>query len=669
MAVTDPRKPRAPDPLREEPPADRFCDLILNGGIASGVVYPWALLELARHYRFRNIGGNSAGAIAAALAAAAEYGRCNGVETAFEPLRLTPQNLAETVDGKTKLLRLFQPKPSLSRLFELFVTLVEDPPEATVAADRRNRTKWNAVWGLLFRLHVARYFPFLVLAALGIVFVTTCALGWVSGSISLLLVILLLVAAIALLIVTSIARALQEVARNGYGLCPGKSQNDGEEGLVEWLHRGVQLSAGRGRDDPPLTFADLWAARRFGRAGPVPLEGGLQPEDAGIALQMFASNVTQGRPVRLPLNDPNTRLFYRPDQWAACFPEYLMKALFKASTPYGPMHPGDPDPSDPRLDPGQRKLAAALMELPSGGMPIVVATRLSLCFPFLFSCVPVYAVDYEDARGQRKLRQCLLSDGGLCTNFPIHLFDAAHPRWPTFGFLLDKRLKARAKQALWLPRFNLQGRADNWQPGVPEMIDPGEVVPSLLDWTSGLLGGLLGTMKDWNDRVTTRLPQVRNRVIRLALQSGEGQLNLRMPKETILHMAYEYGAQAGKKLVEAFAPDRHGIKRAWKDHLYVRSMIELRSLHRHLRRYGLSVRSRGINTPLAELFEARTPPLAVYRDTPDPGATALTDDQRDALDQAVQAVEALETRLTELNERFGPYRPVVEPELHLRPPM
>ena len=84
-----------PDRLREEPPADQFCDLVLNGGVASGVVYPWALLELARHYRFKCIGGNSVGAMAAALAAAAEYGRCNGVENAFEPLRRMPLELAE----------------------------------------------------------------------------------------------------------------------------------------------------------------------------------------------------------------------------------------------------------------------------------------------------------------------------------------------------------------------------------------------------------------------------------------------------------------------------------------------------------------------------------------------------------------------------------------------
>ncbi|QJW85661.1 hypothetical protein HK414_27840 [Ramlibacter terrae] len=73
--------------MRERPPADRYCDLVLNGGVASGIVYPWAIVELARSFRFRRIGGNSVGAMAAALAAAAEYGRCNGNPNAFEVLR------------------------------------------------------------------------------------------------------------------------------------------------------------------------------------------------------------------------------------------------------------------------------------------------------------------------------------------------------------------------------------------------------------------------------------------------------------------------------------------------------------------------------------------------------------------------------------------------------
>src|SRR5215217_2488018 len=51
------------------------CDLIMKGGITSGVVYPRAACRLATRYQFKQLGGASAGAIAAALTAAAEYHR------------------------------------------------------------------------------------------------------------------------------------------------------------------------------------------------------------------------------------------------------------------------------------------------------------------------------------------------------------------------------------------------------------------------------------------------------------------------------------------------------------------------------------------------------------------------------------------------------------------
>ena len=40
-------------------PEDRYCDLVMKGGITSGVVYPLAIWTLAKHYRFKNIGGTS----------------------------------------------------------------------------------------------------------------------------------------------------------------------------------------------------------------------------------------------------------------------------------------------------------------------------------------------------------------------------------------------------------------------------------------------------------------------------------------------------------------------------------------------------------------------------------------------------------------------------------
>lgn len=652
-----------PDPLREVPPADQFCDVVLNGGVASGVVYPWALLKLARHYRFKCIGGNSVGAMAAAMAAAAEYGRCHGVEDAFEPLRRMPLKLAETEGGKTKMLRLFQPSAPVRRLFDLFLI-------AVLPSEARNGVAPGAMPALMSALRLYGFWlPLAVLVVLTIWVLAQSKAGFVAGAVLFILGVAGAIGLALLIVAWRFYRDLGALANNAYGLCTGRGQTSGDEGLVEWLHQGIQRSAGRGRDDPPLTFADLWSAPRFGQAGPAPLPEGLQPPNPGINLQMFTSNITQGRPVRLPLNDANTRLYYHPAQWQAYFPPSILRALHQASSPYRPASTSDPDPAAPSED--QRQLMDELRELPSGGMPIVVAARLSLCFPLLFSCVPVYAVDYEAPEGQRRMGRCLLSDGGLCTNFPVHLFDAAHPRWPTFALMLDRQLRNYQGQQRWLPKTNLEGRADNWLRFVPGAEDEGTQQRPLLARLLGFAGGMVLTMKDWNDRVTGRLPHVRNRIIRLQLKSGEDQLNLAMPAATILHMAHEYGTKAGEDLVAAFAPDCSGIKPAWREHLYVRSMVELRALRRHLRGYSLAVNSLGTTQPLRDVLNAATQhrPLAERPGRSDPGGAPLSTAQRQALDRAIQAVQALEAELSACEGQFGPYRPVLEPELRLRSPL
>src|ERR1700722_9245436 len=92
-------------------PTARYCDLVMKGGVTSGVVYPPAICELAQHYHFRSIGGTSAGAIAAAVTAAAEYQRpATGSLHGFELLKDLPTRLgAADADGRSQLLRLFQP--------------------------------------------------------------------------------------------------------------------------------------------------------------------------------------------------------------------------------------------------------------------------------------------------------------------------------------------------------------------------------------------------------------------------------------------------------------------------------------------------------------------------------------------------------------------------------
>ena len=90
------------------------CDLILEGGVASGAVHPYVVLELARKHRFNAIGATSAGANAGVLAAAAEYARTvRGDPGGF--LRL--QKICEERAGG--LGELFQESPGFEPLMAL----------------------------------------------------------------------------------------------------------------------------------------------------------------------------------------------------------------------------------------------------------------------------------------------------------------------------------------------------------------------------------------------------------------------------------------------------------------------------------------------------------------------------------------------------------------------
>ena len=93
------------------------CDVVMRGGITSGIVYPKAIAKLAETYRFRSIGGTSAGAIAAAATAAAAYGARNGQDHFQTRIKNFPEELATDKNGKTVLERLFQPAPGMEPLF------------------------------------------------------------------------------------------------------------------------------------------------------------------------------------------------------------------------------------------------------------------------------------------------------------------------------------------------------------------------------------------------------------------------------------------------------------------------------------------------------------------------------------------------------------------------
>lgn len=167
---------------------------------------------------------------------------------------------------------------------------------------------------------------------------------------------------------------------------------------------------------------------------------------------------------------------------------------------------------------------------------------MSLRFPLLFAAVPLWAIDYEHPRKDRDFQRCLFSDGGIASNFPMHLFDGLVPQWPTFGIDLEPAIKGLSGRT-FLPQRYVEGIADRWS-----RFDQAEKSASRL---GGFLAGIANAMQNWNDNTQARLAGVRDRVVRVRLEKNRGGLNLDMPADVISDVAGR-GAEAADKLVARF---------------------------------------------------------------------------------------------------------------------
>jgi predicted acylesterase/phospholipase RssA len=654
----------APPPLRHDPPPDRFCDLVLTGGVASGVVYPWAIVEIARAFRFREIGGTSVGAMAAALAAASEYGRSTGIDAPFEALRRIPAALGEGLpDGRTRMLSLFQANPRGKRLIALWGRLGRG--SASGGEESLLHAALRIAWEVIRAYRVPIATGALVLLAM-----IWLLVGWPGTGLPLMSIFVLALCSFVLGAVLGLVWAAwidirDGLIANGYGLCKGGTLDPpGPEGkrpgISEWLHEGIQLCAGLEKSDRPLTFRDLWNAPAYPGAACRPCGPEDPPSSRSINLEVITTNATHGRPYRLPLGDETSWLYFRKEEWQDYFPADVLDALVRASRPYTPR-----SKSDPPAGPNTR----GLLELPSADLPIVVAARLSLSFPTLFSAVPLWAVDYEAPLKRRTLRRCQFTDGGVSSNFPIHLFDAALPSRPTFGLWLDEKCEHRPGSKVWLPRRLDQGWADEWKrfdplskvqvggAGAPQDGTPGPV--NFVEF----VGAIAKSALDWQDRTSFQLPHVRNRVARLRLRKGEGGLHIGMPREQILLMAHSYGTVAGKQFVRRYCAPEGEVSRAWDEHRWVRLALLVAGLKERLNRLSASASWSIYAMPMDAAIrraEEVDPVGGLAGSKPDKAqadSLALLLDELERLERMLAAAPAQSTTL------------VPEPELRLRAPL
>lgn len=668
---------RAPSALADTAPADRFCDIVMEGGVTSGIIYAGAVTELAQHYRFKSIGGSSIGAFAAALTAAAEFARRNGSMQGFQLMDGLPARLAEEDEqGQTRLRRMFIPQEPTRRLFAIFVaalgekTAVSRVVHALREALRQYRRSINAAAAVAAVLVLAGPLLSTLIAEWARPLAAVGLLSWLAA----LLVSMAAAGCVALLV--ALARDIGSgLVGNDFGLCRGWSVGGGlaSPDLAGFLYLSIQAAAGLKPDDAPLTFKNLWDAP----GGPGEALGRAEKNERSIDLQVYVANLAHGRPYRFPADadEPDTRpsadgtarpifksrtdrLFFRVKDLAPFFPEPVMRHLIAFSRPYAPESPSDPSTADPEY-----------RELPREHLPVVVAARLAMSFPLLISAVPLWAIDYEPPRGQRQLSPCWMSDGGLCSNFPIHLFDSVQPRWPTFGISLGARSPYHPQQAVWLPDRHFEGRADTWHRGIAERDQPAERRHGAGARLAAFLVGVWKATWRWNDMTMMRMPGVRDRVVRVLLRKGEGGVNIAMTGKQIKALAAEYGPLAGRAFVKKFAePGSPG----WNEHRWVRFNRLLVALRDQIEGLGFAADLDHHTVPMDRQIQAATKQAPLRGHTGDadplnPSEIPLTAAEARQLRRSLRILKALEPSFEKAGNE-EPYVAEPRPRLRVRPP-
>lgn len=573
--MTESARTSASSPPRTTSPSLE-CDVIMKGGITSGIIYPGVVHRLAGTYRLRSIGGASAGAIAAAAAAAAEFGRSAG---GFEKLAQLPAELAgESLAGGSQLFQLFQPQPATVGLYRLFTAALTRRPDQTGLAKVR---------GLLLRtiaigMAAARAVPLWVLAgtAPGALLVLGSILGgtgywrWIGFALALLL---LVVSGLAATLTGLLLLLGRRIPRNYLGLCTGmpKERSTNGPALTPWLHERLQSFAGQGAGAAPLTFGDL--------------------ANQDIELTMMTTNLTRRQPMTMPWSA--REYWFNPAEWSDLFPEDVVEWLEN--------HP-PPVPDEPaarfrslllRSQAGIRH-AGRLRPLPAAkDVPVIVATRMSLSFPLLISAVPLYAVDFtltansdasaaatrwwqvhltgtpeeavEGALGTLpapEFTRNWFSDGGICSNMPVHFFDHALPTRPTFAIDLADFPAGRTRsdneaENSYLPTVNQGGANRRWAPWPTDGLNA----------LKGFGQAIVDSARVWVDQAQLVMPGFRDRVVTIFHEQSEGGMNLSMPPDVLQRLA-KRGDAAAEKLVHEFAgpPPFETTGKGWDNHRWIR---------------------------------------------------------------------------------------------------
>jgi hypothetical protein len=488
----------------------------MKGGVTSGVVYPYAVLQLAQQYRLRSIGGTSAGAIAAAFAAAAEYGRQAGDPAAFVRFETRCQQIPQLLEG------LFQPSAPFAPLMRALKNFSAE----------KEAGRWLGLlapfWSVLGGGFAVGGVALALLGALA-------AGGWSAGLLP-GAVLGGLVGGAAGLAWRLVRCLCVDLPKHRFGFCSGMAPAGSAPVLTDWTHRSLQFIAfGDEAAEPPLTFGHL---SRVGLDAAAIKRG-----DSNIDLRMITTNLSMRRPHALPALGGD--FLFRLQDWRRLFPASLC-AYLQGASPHG----------DRLVAPLDKEFGGFHAVPEAEDWPVVAAVRMSLSFPILIEAVPMWARDLshvapdvpltDNQRPKVPLAEVLFSDGGLSSNFPIHFFDALLPVRPTFALSLDPLG---------------QGDDPAKRVSMPQTAAAGSYTSiSTIDGLMGFAGAILNSAKDWQDQLLSMMPGQRERICHVKLSKEEGGLNLAMSPETSVKLM-AYGDQAGDVIRRDFNFCEHRWRR------------------------------------------------------------------------------------------------------------
>jgi len=333
--------------------------------------------------------------------------------------------------------------------------------------------------------------------------------------------------------------------------------------LVEWLSETISELAGL-NPATPLRFGHLWFGSQYEPPADAETlarcrEAAADPRKRLTNLELVTTELVQGLGYRFPLppgaeleSETYSALYLRRQDLEAAgariFPPAVVDALCAAEA--------EPNVYD-------RSTGAHLTDLhrlpEPWDLPVIFAVRLSMSLPALLEAVRVYRLSKVSSavrdefgmpvsgesgtplRYPRKsskfwAEELWFSDGGITSNFPIHLFDSLFPMWPTVGINLSGYPPGFRHQDVWLPQ--------DWQGhqviGAPVRGGMG-----------GFAGAIIKAARGWRDTAQSQMPSYVGRIATVRQSKSEGGTNLFMPKETIAALALR-GELAGARLRRRF---------------------------------------------------------------------------------------------------------------------